>query len=76
MNFKLRKFLWRIDYRIYLIKRWFTRKYVIFKLLFEKDKEKRDKLLALYIFHSFSSRWEIPIQNIIKKLSEVDTNDC
>lgn len=70
MNIKTQLFLRNIDYKIYLFKWFITRKYVEFRIRFEKNEKERDKLLALYLWHPFSSKYDFPYPSIIEKLCE------
>lgn len=54
----MRKILLKTDYILYLIKWAITRFYCLFKLM------------ALYVYHPFSSKWQLPYPNIIKELTK------
>ena len=67
----VRKFLLNIDSRIYLIKWRLARLYVVIRLRFEKDPNERDKLLALYIYEPFYSKYQLPIPTIIEDICKI-----
>ncbi len=64
----IRKFLLNIDFRIFLIKWRLARLYAVIRLKFEKDSNKRNKLLALYIYEPFSSKYQRRISSIIEDI--------
>lgn len=75
MNNNIRRLLWKIDLKIYRFKYFIISRYAIFTLKFEKDKLEQDKLLALVFYHPFSSKYELPLPNIIEDICEIEIKD-
>jgi len=75
MNDNIRGLLWKIDLKIHRFKYFFISRYAIFRLKFEKDKNKRNTLMALIIGCPFSSKYDLPEPNIIEAICKIETKD-